>query len=75
MRRAKHKNPHPVILSEANGVHGCGGKRCYDRAGAERCAKATRRQREVRVSAYHCRHCHNWHIGELENPTQGRRPK
>jgi len=59
-----HSRPHEHVVSDIPRA-GCGGKRCYEtNVIAERMAKRTRRQRDVRVAAYKCRHCHFWHVGE-----------
>lgn len=64
MRRDTFKRPHTPVLSTADGVPGCGGKRQYpDFAVASKMAERTRRQVEEAMSAYKCRHCHFWHVG------------
>lgn len=62
---ARDRYTAPPVLSQNVATRGCGGKRCYDSHHvAERMARNTRRQKECRVSAYKCRHCHHWHVGD-----------
>jgi hypothetical protein len=67
MRRAAYRGERePIISAPRRIVAGCSGKRVYEtKEVAERLAKRTRRDRNCRVSAYRCIHCHHWHIGEL----------
>lgn len=68
MKRHAHRSPLAPVLSETRRiVAGCSHKRCYPKAEvAKRLAKGMRRQLDrCKVEAYHCQHCHNWHIGEL----------
>jgi hypothetical protein len=51
------------VLSERPGLISCSGKRCYDHAGSKKLAKRMRQTQDKRVQAYHCIHCHSWHIG------------
>lgn len=67
MRRHAKRSPIPQVVSEtARIVAGCSHKRCYPSlATAKRLAKGMRRQLDrCKVEAYHCGHCHFWHIGE-----------
>lgn len=47
---------------------GCTGKGAFDTAArAERYAAKMRRDKHGRLAAYHCKACHLWHIGGLED--------
>jgi hypothetical protein len=73
MRRASNRRPFVPVVSPHDGVHGCGGKRCYPSASvAQRVARTARRALDVPLSAYHCGHCRSWHLGELEVRKTGR---
>lgn len=46
----------------------CNGKRRYSSYNvADEMAKRTRRQTEEAVAAYHCPHCHGFHVGTQNN--------
>lgn len=49
-------------------IHGCTGKQALPTfAEAKRRAKLMRERAEVPLQAYHCRHCHQYHVGGLRD--------
>ena len=55
---------------------GCTGKGVFTTAARDaEYARKMRRNHESRLAAYHCRHCHQWHIGGLEERGEAHRAR